>query len=98
MLRANSQTTHLLIRERFNRTLLDMLDHASHNIIEAKMRVCISQVVDRNHARLYLIAKHLQKQGCRMYDVFMNIVEELFEDESSLVLYRVPLYSDRDMC
>ena len=47
-----------------------------------KMRVCISQVIDRNHARLYLIAKHLQKQGYLMYNVVMNIVEEVFEDES----------------
>ena len=73
MLRANSQTTRLLIKERFNRALLDTLDHASHNIIEAKMRVCVSQVINRNHARLYLIVKRLQKQGYLMYDVVMNI-------------------------
>ena len=83
MLRANSQTTRLLIKERFNRALLDTLDHALHNIIEAKMRVCVSQVINRNHARLYLIVKRLQKQGFIVYDVVMNIVEELFEDESS---------------
>ena len=47
------------------------------------MRVCVSQVINRNHARLYLIVKHLQKQGYLMYDVVMNSVEELFEDESS---------------
>ena len=46
MLRANSQTTRLLIKERFNRALLDTLDHASHNVIEAKMRVCVSQVIN----------------------------------------------------
>ena len=81
--RASSQTTRLLIKERFNRALLDTLDHASHNVIEAKMRVCVSQVINRNHARLYLIVKRLQKQGYLIYDVVMNIVEELFEDESS---------------
>ena len=36
MLHANSQTTRLLIKERFNRALLDTLDHASHNIIEGE--------------------------------------------------------------
>ena len=83
MLRENSQITRLIIKERFNRALLDTLDHASHNVIEAKMRVCISQVIDRNHARLYLVVKRLRKQGYLMYDVVMNIVEELFEDRSS---------------
>ncbi len=83
MLHANSQTTRLVIKERFNRALLDTLDHASHNIIEAKMRVCVSQVIDRNQASLYLVVKRLQKQGYLMYDVVMNIVEELFEDECS---------------
>ena len=60
-----------------------MLDHASHNISKVKMCVCISQVIDRNHARLYLIVKCLQKQGYLIYDVVMNIVEELFKEESS---------------
>ena len=83
MHRANSQTTRLLVKERFNRALLDTLDHASHNVIKEKMRVCISQVIDRNHARLYLIVKRLQKQGYLMYVVVMNIVEELFQNESS---------------
>ena len=83
MLCPYSQTTRLLIKERFNRALLDTFNHASHNIIEAKMRVCVSQVIDRNHARLYLIVKRLQKQGYLMYDVVMNIVEKFFEDESS---------------
>ena len=79
MLRANSQTTHFLIKERFNRALLDTLDHASHNVIEEKkMRVWVSRFINRNHARLYLIVKRLQKQGYLMYDVVMNIVEELF--------------------
>ena len=77
MLRANSQTTRLLIKERFNRALLDTLDHASHNIIEAKMRVCVSQVINRNHARLYLIAKRLQKQGYLMYDVVIVLISKI---------------------
>ena len=77
MLRATSHTTHLLKKERFNRALLDTLDHALHNIIEAKMHVCVSQVINRNHARLYLIVKRLQEQGYLMYNVVMNIVEEL---------------------
>ena len=45
------------------------------------MRVCVSQVIDRNHGRLYLIVNRLQKQWYLIYDVVMNIVEELFEDE-----------------
>ena len=37
MLRTNFQTTCLLIKEQFNRALLDTLDHdASHNVIEEK--------------------------------------------------------------
>ena len=47
------------------------------------MRVCVSQVIYRNQVRLYLLVKRLRKHGYLMYDVAMNVVEELFEDESS---------------
>ena len=95
MLRANSQTTRLLIKERFNGVLSDTLDHASHNIIEAKMRVfkchafhkSSTEITPVSETRLYLIVKRLQKQSYLMYDVVMNIVEELFEDASSWYLY-----------